>query len=334
MLSRSLFLLGLAFAGLLALVGCAGSDTAAGLGGSCRSNADCASDGQLACGVDASGKHSCISSCAFLSPNYTCVDGVPTSCKFAPPTHCSVCGCSSESYCPHDGTECAPKHAVGEPCETDEYCSSDNCSRVFGVCRVPLEATCTIDNCDVCLVAEGWSYCSRECGAYECHGRICENGICNPQCNNCPGGKCQDSYDRLTQQYNPYCACARAGGCHGTEAPRPLGQRCVSDEGCESNLCDSAVTIDNTTRFAGLCSKPCTSSADCGEGFACAAVEPSRCLPTCVGFCETGTCYPLPTTEATNQTLCWTRHQQGELCAKPSDCLSSNCVSGKCADPR
>jgi hypothetical protein len=323
--------------GLQLLVGCdAGTSDESKLDKPCSSNVDCASGEMLSCGVNTKGERTCLPSCASLTPGYVCADGVPTACAFAP-SHCKECGCASDQYCVDD-VGCTPKQAVGEPCKNDDQCESRNCSAVENICRVPLQSACTSENCDVCLSTDSWSYCSRGCNyRFDCEGRPCVDNFCRQDCHtsasSCPGRLCDTDYDTQSGEYFYYCRCSSSNGCAVTQALRSLGKSCFSNAICESDLCDGAVVFDDATGYPGLCSKPCTSTADCGSGFACAAIAPAHCLPTCTDSCAIGSCLAAPTTEGTTQNVCWAKRQVNATCGKPSDCMSGNCVNGKCGLP-
>jgi len=168
MVARCLVLMALVLGGLHALVGCDDSGTVEGdepsrLDKSCKTDADCGSNSQLACGVTAAGEHRCVASCASPSSGYVCIDGVPTSCEVAPAEHCKECGCPNALRC-EVGVGCMPKRAAGESCAADSDCNTNNCCSFAGVCRVPYGSACTTLNCDLCLVASNWSFCTRRCG--------------------------------------------------------------------------------------------------------------------------------------------------------------------------
>lgn len=311
----------------------------------CKTDQDCATEfGGLACGVDATGERSCVPECDGFGGDYACVEGVSTSCEIASDEYCEECGCPSTLRC-EPGQGCMPKRAAGEPCSTDDDCNTDNCSSFAGVCRVPIGAACAASNCDACLAADGWSYCSREClGNSQCGSGLClgnaDTFYCRPPCSDfgdasCPGHKCKLFIDDVTAATAYHCDCVNAGTCEWTAEARPLGQECKYDGDCESNLCDRVATqVDSLygRLYAGLCTQPCTTTEECGEGFACAAVGTPHCLPTCTAEsgCAIGSCVGLPTAEGGSQDLCWVKRATGQ-CWEPTDCQSGNCVSNQCA---
>jgi hypothetical protein len=312
----------------------------------CSADADCAEYGGLACGVDASGERSCVPQCGSFGSHYACIAGVATSCEVASDQYCEDCGCPSTQRCEPD-QGCMPKRPVGEPCKTDDDCNTDNCSSFAGVCRAPIGAACDSTSCDVCLVADGWSYCSRECsGNSECGSGLClgnaDTFYCRPPCSSfsdasCPGSKCDVFIDDLSHRTSYYCDCVDSQTCKWTASAHPLGQECRYDSDCEGNLCDRVGTkIDPFygRLFEGMCSQPCATTAECGAGFACAMVGSPHCLPTCTDpdtdTCAIGDCVGLPTAEGASANLCWIKRAGGE-CVEPTDCQSGNCVSGSCA---
>jgi hypothetical protein len=99
---------------------------------------------------------------------YVCVDGIPVECSsVAYGSHCSACGCNPGEYCGLESSPgCHPEIAVGQPCEQDWMCQSDNCdldpTTSVRECMVPVGSACTADNCGTCL--GGGIFCSRHCG--------------------------------------------------------------------------------------------------------------------------------------------------------------------------
>jgi hypothetical protein len=311
----------------------------------CKEDRDCSQDDSgaypLVCGVDPQGASSCVPDCEH-NDGYVCLDGVSTACAQAPDDQCETCGCPNSQRC-EPGVGCMPKRAAGEPCKSDDDCNTDNCSDFAGVCRVPIGSACTASNCDTCLSAEGWSYCSKECGGnYECAGGLCLGyaGVfyCRPPCSSfsddsCPGQSCKLFIDEQTRQQAYHCDCANSGDCKWLEEPHPLGSTCRGDSECAGQLCDRVVTrTDELGRFefGGLCSQPCKTSAECGAGFACAAVGQPHCLPTCETSCGIGSCVSLPTTEGQSAGMCWVKRAEGS-CWEPNDCQSGSCAGGNCA---
>ena len=363
-MSRALWLVVLVVLGLQALVGCGTSDTEGpklALGQSCQydvecpggfclpgerrqelayctkhcaSNADCGSDGSMACGSDATGQRSCLQGCNSTNPNQVCIDGVPTSCKIAPQEQCEKCGCPGALRC-QPGMGCVAKSAKGEPCKKDSDCSTDNCSRFAGVCRVPLGAACDGSNCDLCFAATGYSYCSRECAAnVECESGLClgDTGFfyCRPPCtslsdSSCPAQQCDFTETDQPGRSRYFCRCEHES-CVLSSDPRQLGQDCRQYFDCESGQCDDVVTKVDPVYGAlrrGMCTKPCATSSECGVGFICAAVGPAECLPAC-------NCVGVPSTEGTTASVCWIKQPNGRSCAEPTDCQSGKCVSNVC----
>lgn len=310
----------------------------------CASDSDCASTGAFyehVCGVAPTGARSCVPPCE--APGYVCVDNVSTSCNVAPDDQCAECGCSGAERCePEVG--CMPKRAAGEPCQSDADCNTNNCSSFAGVCRVPVGSACDASNCDICLSGTDFSYCSREClGNGACGKGLCLGSgdlyYCRPPCvglrdESCPGDFCKLFIDDLTNAQSFYCDCASSQKCTWLEDVHPLGTSCRYDSDCAGNLCDRVIIGSDSLAgpsYAGICSQTCNTSAECGEGFTCAAVGTPHCLPTCEGSCATGgNCVGLPSVEGDTTMACWMKRAEGQ-CWQPGDCQSGNCAGGNCA---
>jgi hypothetical protein len=306
----------------------------------CKSNDDCHSEFRGTCGVTELGKR-CLEACTGFRPqNFTCVDDVPTACSLAGEGHCEDCGCPSSLRC--SAGQCSEKAAVGERCDWDRDCKSDNCSNFAGVCRQPIGSSCTTANCDICITSTGSSYCSRECSTpSQCGGGKCVGSAgsyyCHIPCSQlgdpgCPGD-C-----RYTSGFGSdsvlYCDCT-SPECSVAEALHPLGESCTDDYICESGNCDRAATgtdpFDGPS-YRGICSKPCAASSDCGDGFSCAAAGTPHCLPRCETSCDTGgECLALPTVEGDTANVCWVKHAAGGFCRDASDCQANNCINSLCA---
>lgn len=311
----------------------------------CAQDADCATDFSdfWVCGRGADQSPVCTPPCG--ARGFVCVDGVSTSCEAIEPTHedfCSQCECPSNLRC-DPGSGCVEKSGVGGNCRSDSDCATDNCSTFLGVCRVPVGSPCDVDNCDICLTAGSWQYCSRECDGFtNCGGGYClgseaqDSFYCRPRCNgyadaSCPGDcKVAD----LDTGPEPFCDCFTNEDCQWQEAPHPLGASCESNEQCASQLCD--VVTDKCEgfygcAFSGVCTQTCVNSGVCGVGFVCAAVgDGPHCLPACDDACAIGECTAVPTAEGGSATACWPKKSTG-YCSSPNDCQSNNCVSDACA---
>jgi hypothetical protein len=193
----------------------------------CAQDAECVWDlapQSFSCGVLADGSRGCVEACVAslptLSPRagFACDNGVTTACSVLSETFCETCGCPSDRPRCQPDIGCVPLAAVGEPCSSDEDCGSNHCSAVAGVCRVAAGQPCTQLDCDLCLVAGDWSFCSRACAAYaydpDCNGGICgfsdftSSFICMPRCTaSCPGGACDATADNAGGRVD-YCRCA------------------------------------------------------------------------------------------------------------------------------
>lgn len=272
------FAVALSFALLLALLsGCPGpvevpdapEITGHAVGEPCATGSDCASGACLPlenvctapctasseCGSLVCGRAACEApeGCALCVPacgtgDYTCVEGVSTSCALVrDERRCLDCGCpDSLDHCVRD-VGCFPPADVGEPCVLDSDCSSRSCSSFGDVCRVPVGQACTAENCDTCLtLPTGSSYCSRECRtATDCRGMSCV-GIATLGFYECLPAACSGD------------ACPRAGG------NRETGQPCRADDECRSGTCFQAQRCSGADCVGdGWCSEPCAASSDC-----------------------------------------------------------------------
>jgi len=303
----------------------------------CKSNDDCR-NGLDTCGITEAGRR-CMDGCPVLplQNSYTCIDDVPTACSIAGEGHCADCGCPSSLRCV--AGQCIEKVAIGEDCRFDSDCKSDNCSGFAGVCRQPIGAPCTISECDVCIKTPNSTYCSRECEfGTQCGGGACmgrgDHYYCHLPCGSgCPG-VCLNAPGFSPGSTVSYCDCDSADGCSLFEDEHPLGAPCRSDGICKSGHCELVATGEDPnygTSYEGICSKPCTASSECGDGFSCAAVGTPHCLPHCESYCPVGECLELPTADGNATKVCWAKHGVGGFCADASDCQAGNCIKGVCA---
>jgi hypothetical protein len=141
--------------------------------GPCTTDDDCIQVGAggstiLACGLT-EGERRCIENCD--QQGISCRDGYPVRCSEVGQEYCEDCGCPEGLAC-WPGKGCQAPAEVGMPCESDEHCESQNCSKEAHVCRVAIGEPCTADNCDLCIKPkDAEAYCSRECS-----GRGCSDG--------------------------------------------------------------------------------------------------------------------------------------------------------------
>ena len=317
----------------------------------CETDTDCESEygnysDDLVCGLLEDGSRGCLlSSCADRRLGFTCIDGLPAVCTLADESHCRDCGCPSNLRCEAE-VGCLPLLALGEPCSVDGDCTTSHCSEVSHVCRVPVGQPCTAENCDRCLVAGDWSYCSRYCGLLggDCNNDLCltYHGVatCSPRCSgvtdpSCPGA-CR-SVQSLLGYTEYYCDCE--GYCETVEPPREIGQLCESDEQCATGEC---VTLprecDPVCGYAGWCTQSCATAADCGPGVecvrsVCAEGECSFCAPTCAdGWdCPEGICNTMASVDGDLVSACDPRRSDGYLCVEDAHCFSGSCIDQRCA---
>ncbi|HVY32759.1 MAG TPA: hypothetical protein VHB79_39760 [Polyangiaceae bacterium] len=323
----------------------------------CSSDSDCS--GGTQCGIGPDGSQTCLNSeicselpadlcqrdpgaCDSRSPSYerrnlTCVDGVPTACAAADATQCKHCGCPSGQFC-SPGTGCSAQAEVGEPCEGDAGCVSNNCDLRAHVCRVPIGAACTADNCARCVRGNGWSSCSRDCiDNAECNGGFClgyegGNSACYPACKTyadptCPG----ECHNVENSPSDLFCFCP---DCMVDIAARPLGDGCTSSSDCQSQDCYNTA-LDNP----GYCSKGCKSDADCDNGTLCANVPCQmgetgtcglKCLAPCSSPNDCSSCRHLSSADGKPIEACDAKQADGGNCISDHDCASARCSSNSC----
>ena len=105
------------------------------------------------------------------------------------------------------------------------------------------------------------------------------------------------------------------GPCRGT------GCRCAGPSDCDSAVCGDLLTLTNdvvTVTGSNVCTKPCCTSLDCDPGSVCfgAATGGNYCVRP----------------EVLGRDVPVTRSQAGTSCTADSQCASSRCVTGLCAD--
>jgi hypothetical protein len=328
--------------------------------GSCRANSECQSglcltigpstssyptqacsqpcDGTCpsggACGTAPDGSMKCLPSCTtYENGQYVCSGGVEVPCSVAGDSHCDVCGCPSSLRCA-PGQGCVDKSDVGGPCASDSDCKTDNCSSISNVCRVPVGQACTQDNCDLCRTnGTNYSFCSRDCTSdSDCNGSYClgyatSGYTCMPKCT----AGCPDSCQYTSDLSEQYCDCT---SCTTLTPNAGLGQSC-SQANCSTGACYSAAA-------GAICTKGCSSSADCGAGFECVnlpcelpGAAPNvlcgQCMPACGdgGACKVGSCQP-ESLGSSQSTACDVRGDPGAQCYQGNDCLSGRCVCRTC----
>lgn len=147
--------------------------------------------------------------------------------------------------------------------------------------------------------------------------RLCWSGRCELRCDRTGGLDC----GVLGGQ------CAASGRCEGALA---LGDRCVLDEDCGSELCLSVVRNGNTSTF---CATGCSAASSCPLGFGCDRVSGMPlCLPASFsgnaastpagGFCDraTNTCQSGWCNTGVRSCI--------ESCSAPDDCavFGGNCT--------
>ncbi len=147
----------------------------------------------------------------------------------------------------------------------------------------------------------------------------------------CPGSVCElPTGPAQTLRY--YCDCL-GRDCSWTEAPHSLGTPCSADSQCEGGVCDSApLGTASSYTVVGLCTKPCATTEECGDGFSCVRTQATTiCLPHCEESCSVGDCFDATDVEGDkSHRVCWAKAAIGAFCRQPLDCQTGNCVAQKC----
>jgi hypothetical protein len=326
-------------------------------GGYCTTSCAGGCPTNYTCGTAPDGTQECMETCfkpdESLSDRYGCKNSVPVACNLADQTYCGDCMCPSALRC-EPGVGCQERRELNGPCTSDADCKSNNCSSYLGVCRVPVWAACTADNCDLCTTdSSGTVFCTKECYLdSQCNGGSCLGSnnyyTCRRPCSSCASSDCQFTEGTT---YNPsiyYCGCS---GCTVASAPRPLGVICNGNGQCASKLCYETNDLkqsDYGTSYlqtvSSVCTQACTSDADCSAGglvcaqVPCAGVATTLCGPLCVhpcdadGTCAThgGTCRGLSSPSGGNINVCDIRRDNGSYCASNDICLSGRCTNNTC----
>jgi hypothetical protein len=323
----------------------------------CETDVDCdwSPLGQrLECGTASDGTKQCVPPCG--SSGYACVDGEPVSCATLDQTQCESCGCAAGSRC-NPGKGCEPLVVVGEACNVDADCASENCGS-SKICHVRIGATCTVRDCELCVFSpEGTTYCSRPCDAdadcdgYRCVGyRTTDEYWCQPACSesfdgSCHGQclaldgtfRCDAETGECTEDY--YCECG--DDCVRAYRAREVGDECDWDGDCSSALCATAAPrtfqdADPSLELPpGVCTMACTTDTECGAGLVCADIPCTtgdtacgpRCLPECQedSFCAIGTCRARSTASGEAREVCDPKAPVGSSCTTGVECATQVC---------
>ena len=311
---------------------CGGSgDCAAGLLCVVRGPASgfCVAPGPGAGGVDCELREDCASwFCGAGRCLSTCADG----------------GCPAETTCLalHTQSVCIP---AGDG--ADEAACAQGADCASGVCR---GGRCTVScavggdcpNDRVCLLYEALGLCERRCadsgdcgetGICAATGgrRLCEtrgDGAAGAMCDRdrgCASGHC--AAGECAAPCDPDCplgtACVRdiSGAACRAAGAGAAGSACVAGDQCESGVCGG-----------GRCGRDCESDAECAEGARCASFANGRfCFPRCErsADCEAVAWCSLA---FEGGPICFWRGavEDGERCARDSDCESGRCHDGRC----
>lgn len=215
--------------------------------------------------------------------------------------------CETGYRCDTASGECVPKKGanagVGAACASADDCNSDTCLTSFpgGYCTSPCGTQ--LQGCepgsDCYQLPSGSSTCMALCQASaDCRsGYRCEEvssggdnssvlAFCVPRCEG--PSDCEDGF---------HCD-ASSGECvEGAAEPGPIGAFCEGNDDCLSGECRTSwpngyCTTDcagcaEGTCIGGVCTRACTSQADCRFGYVC---QDAGCVPSCTadGDCAEG----------------------------------------------
>lgn len=331
----------------------------------CTGDSDCS--GTDLCGDSGMGFFLCLLGCE--EPYSLCEGGRPVTCISATQEHCSSCGCPVGLRCDVSGA-CMAISDVGGNCLLDSDCTTLNCSTFAGVCRVPVGAECTSANCDQCLVASSFTFCSRECGhgfSESCSTYPCietsvlteDIGNCYPRCRFLSEPFCPDTCQYDADHENIYCDCSHTF-CPAELGIREVGHWCRSQSYCRSGQCyrRSKCEYGNTEcTVRGWCTTGCSSDAECAAGTRCVDIPcigsssecGQMCLPTCAtdsdcrrgnsgfsghpGGITIGECVSRRLVEGGQSGVCDVKLRDGTTgCLGANDCFSGDCTNGTCGD--
>jgi len=320
--------------------------------GYCQGDEDCATCGKD-CGVcpfcadgECNGEENC----------GTCVQD----CACGDLSVCVDDGCvTCSAWCAHEGFECGPQGACdcgtcdcGEECEVGtcvfggcdgKSCGDDGCGGSCGECAAPNSCVsgqcscipdCTGKNCGedgcqgVCGVcSEGWGCVGGVCECFpQCAGKECGDDGCGGSCGSCSGGGvwlCTNGQcECLPQCANKVCGDDLCGGNCGWCGPGFM---------CSSGHCECAPDCSGKECGSDGCGGSC---GWCGPGFTCNSGH-CECAPDCSGKeCGSdgcgGGCGSCPDGSGCSGGTCV--GSSSESCANDFDCLSQDCIGGKCAE--
>lgn len=233
----------------------------------------------------------------------------------------SVCG---GGLCENGACVNPPKCAVDDNCVPgdiciDEVCAPDPCGGCDrGICDVD-SATC-VDS-DVCTSANEDEVCldGSKCVQQSCQT---EEEFCNAL--DC-GGRGVCSFEEE--------ACVNAADCGGDDEQCLEGFYCGDDNTCAENNCagQNECTMGVCDRASGDCvnADPCTSAAECTDGFVCiddaCVTNEEACDPACTGNQEC--VYDSGSLSATCE-------ESPQGCTSALDCTGERvCELGACAEP-
>jgi len=315
----------------------------------------------MICGIRSDGERGCVPPCPaedfvcdeerpFECARAVCIDGRSYSCAEVDlDEHCDKCGCLDPHQRCVAGQGCVPLADVGDACDRDRDCMSDNCHWFLKKCMVPIGAECTQEDCDICIkdLESGASYCSKTCGGYGDCGRLeCTTfsngeGGCVRPCDGDNAALICDEYSCIEDVGHAELICS-CEDCVTTIMPRPLLSFCNKAEHCQSQDCFafSNCFIETSCVLTGFCSATCTTNAECGDDGACVQIDctgsssqtcSGRCAPRCPGSCQYRTCNEVTAADGEMVSVCDPRVDVGNACETARECITGNCVAGRCA---
>ena len=273
----------------------------------------------------------------------------------------SVCvddGCVfCSAWCAHEGLECGPLSECdcgtcdcGEDCEggacvfgacDGKSCGDDGCGGSCGTCSAPNSCVsgqclcvpnCTGKNCgeDGCQGSCGTCSAPNSCISGQC--------LCVPNCtgkncgeDGCQGGCgiCSDGWACVNGicECFPQCAGKECGddGCAGS-----CGS-CGAGFACDGGQCECVPDCSGKECGSDGCTGSCGS---CAPGHKCNSGQ-CECVPDCLGKdCGSdgcgGSCGSCPDGSGCSGGTCV--GSSSESCANDFDCLSQDCIGGKCVE--
>ncbi len=268
---------------------------------------------------------------SFCDGSGACVAGASSGCS---PYKCSgtACGktctattdCLSGYFCDTAKSLCVTSGDPGSTCASTSQCKTGSC--VDGVCcstaTCALGLTCAANGKGTCSKPLGAS-CSlaTDCGSGFCADGVCCNAACNGSCESCSltgyAGSCTPV---------PSGGDAKHGTCPGTGSCR---SKC---DGTTRASCGALPGVSTACAGTSCTDGKLTGTSYCDGLGACATPAPSTCTPykcgstsacglSCSTTADCGAGY------ACNANKCETTGALGTFCDEPTQCKSNKCVA-------